>query len=111
MSGRVGAWTAARRLMASSTGEYGSVVTAPPTAHAVTKAAGPATPPRAAHRRGPARTSAAVGRHALGSHQNRGAALGRHHAVELLEVVVGATGGREDLPQQDADPVGVDAVE
>src|SRR3954454_23638453 len=49
---RVGAWMAARRLIASSTGEY-PLVTAPAVAHAVTNPTGPPRRPPPAPPRHP----------------------------------------------------------
>ena len=50
---------------------------------------------------------APVGVDALGADQDGGAPLGQHHAVVLVEVLMGAARGGEDLLQQQPDPLGV----
>ena len=73
MNGRVVVPTAASRLMASSIGEY-PFFAAPHAAQAVTKAAGPITPPQAGARR----------------------SLTGHGLAEPSELAVGASGSVPD---------------
>src|SRR5207302_9443913 len=48
---------------------------------------------------------------ALGPHQDRHAALLRHHPVVLVEVVVGAAGGQEDVAQEKPKGIALGALE
>ena len=60
---------------------------------------------------GPAGQSSAVGVHPLGRDQDGDPALGPHHFVVGVPVVVGSARGGEDVPEQHPQPFGIDARE
>ncbi len=53
----------------------------------------------------------AVGEDALGGDQDGGAAVAGHYPVELVEIVVRAAGGGEDLAEQQPEPLRADAIQ